>query len=121
MAKQLSDKQLKFIAAYAGNATEAAEIAGYSAPERAGVRNMKNVTICQAIDERRAKEATPYIATRQDRQKFWSETMSNDEVEFPHRLKASELLGKSEGDFLDRVKDESGPKIIHVTVDNDYA
>lgn len=99
----LTDKQLKFIAAYEGNATEAAEKAGYSGPRRAGSRLMQDAVICRQIKERQIQEAQPLIASRQDRQKFWSETMYNEELEFPHRLKASELLGKSEGDFLDRM------------------
>lgn len=119
--KRLSEKQIAFIAAFNGNATEAAEIAGYSTPDVAGVRCLKNVRICKAIKERQEKEFAPKIATRQERQAFWAETMRREDVDFPHRLKASELLGKSEGDFLDRVRDESGPKIIKVVVDDEVA
>ena len=43
--KQLSDKQLRFIELYAGNATEAAQKAGYSHAENAGMRCMKNAQI----------------------------------------------------------------------------
>lgn len=101
MAYQLTDRQQKFIACYAGNATEAAEMAGYSAAERAGVRNMKDVRICQAIEERRAKELTPQIASRQERQKFWTDTMRDTAEDIRNRLKAAELLGKSEADFTE--------------------
>ena len=103
MSKPLTEKQLKFIAAFNGNAMEAAEIAGYSNPMQAGGRLMKHADICRSIKERQIQEAQPLIASRQDRQKFWTETMYDEDLEFPHRLKASELLGKSEGDFLDRM------------------
>ncbi len=44
------------------------------------------------------------LADRRDRQRFWTELMQDDEGEMKDRLKASELLGKSEGDFLVRLE-----------------
>jgi hypothetical protein len=43
--------------------------------------------------------------TRQERQKFWSDLMDSDE-NIRDRLKASELLGRSEADFTDKVQGE---------------
>ena len=102
--KQLSDKQLRFIELYNGNATEAAKLAGYAHAEVQGKRLLQNVKICSVIQERRAKEIKPHIKDRQARQKFWSDFMDNEEKDDKDRMKASELLGKSEGDFLDRVE-----------------
>ena len=102
--KQLSDKQLRFVELYNGNATDTAKLAGYSHAERAGIRNLKDVRICQAIQERRKTEIKPQIKDRQARQKFWSDFMDNEEKDDKDRLKASELLARSEGDFLDRVE-----------------
>ena len=105
MANALTDKQAKFVELYNGNATEAAKLAGYSHPDTAGKRCMQNVQICTKIQERRAKEIKSLVATRQDRQKFWSDVMmanNDDEIDMKSRLRASELLGKSEGDFLER-------------------
>ena len=102
--KQLSDKQLRFIELYAGNATEAAKLAGYAHPEVQGKRLLKNVPICSLIAEKRKAEIKPHIKDRQARQKFWSDFMDNEEKDDKDRLKASELLARSEGDFLDRVE-----------------
>lgn len=44
------------------------------------------------------------IANRVTRQEFWTSVMEDETVNHKERLKASELLGRSEGDFLDRVK-----------------
>ena len=37
--------------------------------------------------------------------------MKNPELDYKDRLKASELLGKSEGDFLDRVENSGEVKL----------
>ena len=102
--KQLTDKQLRFVELYNGNATEAAKLAGYKSPREAGTRCMRDVAICRLIQDRRSQEIKPQIKDRQARQKFWSDAMDDEERDFRDRLKASELLGKSEGDFLDRVE-----------------
>jgi len=115
MAKRLSEKQLRFIELWTGNATETATLAGYSNAKDAGTRCLKNSEICRAIKEKRSKEIKPLIATRQDRQKFWTDVMMDAEEDMKNRLKSSELLGKSEGDFLDRMQlsgDHSNP-IVH--------
>ena len=103
---KLTHKQSLFVKYYSGNATEAALKAGYK-EKRAyaiGSENLKKPEIVKAIQERQDTEERPQIANRQDRQKFWSEVMSSAEVDMKDRLKASELLGKSDGDFLDRIK-----------------
>jgi hypothetical protein len=61
----------------------------------------------------------PGICTKQDRQKFWTDVMLGDEMtqvvtkegaiidvkpDLMARLKASELMGRSEGDFKDKVE-----------------
>lgn len=45
----------------------------------------------------------PKIANRQQRQEFWSSVMNDAEVDLSVRLRASELLGKSEADFTEKV------------------
>ena len=90
----------------AGNATEAARLAGYSGGENAlavaGARMLRNTKIAQALNE--IAKNDPLIATREDRQRFWTEVMYNEEVETKDRLRASEILGKSQGDFIERVE-----------------
>jgi hypothetical protein len=44
------------------------------------------------------------IAGRKERQQFWTELMHNEQANMTDRIKASELLGKSEGDFLERIE-----------------
>ena len=105
MAK-LNARQQAFVEAYAGNATTAALAAGYS-PKTAysqGQRLLKLVEVQGAIKAREAQRLAPTIATRQERQEFWTSVLRNKDEAMKDRLKAAELLGKSEGDFLERVE-----------------
>lgn len=114
---KLNKRQKAFIKAFCGNATEAAIKAGY-APRSArvhGARLLTNDNIVKAIAEREEIENRESIATRQARQKFWTEVMKDAKQEMKERLRASELLGKSEGDFVDRTE-LSTPKGLQIMV-----
>jgi len=103
---KLNARQQAFVEAYAGNATTAALAAGYS-PKTAysqGQRLLKLVEVQGAIKAREAQRLAPTIATRQERQEFWTSVLRNKDEAMKDRLKAAELLGKSEGDFLERVE-----------------
>ena len=108
--EKLTAKQRRFVDAYDGNATAAALAAGYSARTAAfiGAENLRKPQILAEIRAREAKRRAPMIATREERQSFWTATMRDEAVEMRDRLKASELLGKSEADFIDKLQ-ASGP------------
>ena len=107
MAMNLTEKQRKFIAAYNGNGVEAARAAGYDGDYNAlGVtanRLLKNAKIRAAIDQRINKDTKHVIASREERQAFWTQVLLNQEEEMRNRLKASELLGKSQADFTEKI------------------
>ncbi|MGD0572288.1 MAG: hypothetical protein ABSB11_04640 [Sedimentisphaerales bacterium] len=93
-------KQQKFIDSYNGNIKEAAEKAGLS--YRYCRKLVAKRNIMEAIQNRENTEIRPkIIATRQERQHFWTELMNNESEDTNDRLKASELLGKSEADFTE--------------------
>lgn len=98
----LPSKQHKFIEHYQGNATDAAIKAGYSlkTARQQGQRLLTKVDIAESIKSRAGKEIAPVIASRQRRQQFWTGILENPQIELRERLKASELLAKSEGDFI---------------------
>jgi len=117
MAK-LTEKQRKFVEAFMGpakgNATEAARIAGYSGNDatlrNAGSRLLTNANISEAIKER--QESDPLVADREERQRFWSEVMRNDQADMRDRLKASEILGKSQADFTEKIDHTTDGKAL---------
>lgn len=115
---QLSQKQRRFIDFFmgeaAGNATRAAELAGYShkTAHQIGAENIRKPQIAAAIEVLVATR--PEIATREERQTFWSQFMRDQSLTAFERYKASELLGRSHGDFIDRT-DHSGEVKLRVS------
>jgi hypothetical protein len=125
--QKLNNKMKLFIEAYDGNTIEAMRIAGYEGTdnqlESRGSDLLQLPAIQDAIRERSKYIASTIrtIAAREERQAVWTSIMRNedphykpqynkdgqiipeDNIPIATRLKAAELLGKSEGDFIDRV------------------
>ena len=114
----LTARQKRFVEAYDGNASEAARQAGYSpkwadkfGPNLIG----KNREIAAAIREREEKRVNSLILSREERQIFWSNVVRDPDEDMKNRLKASELLGRSEGDYLERFSNETPmPPVIDI-------
>lgn len=106
MARELTTKQRRFVEAYDGNGVEAARSAGYagsySVLNQVACENLQKPAIVKAIQRRQEVEDCRLIADRQQRQRFWSKVMQNDGEDMRARLRASELLGRSEADFIER-------------------
>jgi len=107
----LTEKQRRFCEAYTangGNATDAARQAGYAKPRQQGPRLLENVGVVQALETLREETTNAAIATREERQAYWTSVMRGEpdsEGNRPtnsERLRASEILGKAQGDFLER-------------------
>ena len=105
---KLTVKQKKFIQAYSGNATEAARIAGYKGNDatlaQVGYENMMNPEINSQVMKRQDLEIQRIVMNRLDRQILWTELARSSSVEVKDRLKATELLGRSEGDFTEKLE-----------------
>ncbi len=113
---QLTQRQAKFVASYAGNGVEACRAAGYKGDDNAlavmASKLLRIAHVAAAIRARESKVLAPLIATRQERQKFWSDVMQGrEEAGLNDRLRASELLGKSEADFTEKVQADVAMKV----------
>lgn len=121
----LTERQRKFCEAYAangGNATEAARSAGYKHQEVQGSRLLENVKVLSALEALRAETTSTAIATREERQSFWTTIMRSTQEQTKDRLKASELLGKSQIDFIERKEitgKEGEPIVISQLTDDE--
>lgn len=127
--KELNNKHRLFVEAYTGNNIEAMRIAGFTGTD--GYLNQKaeellaDPLIMEAIKQRSKYRAKllDTIAGREERQALWTAVMRNEDpharkevdpitnvpkplenIPLATRLKASELLGKSEQDFVDKVE-----------------
>ncbi len=111
----LTTRQQRFIEVFNGNVVESARLAGYSeqyALKQAHITLGRNRIIQQAIQERERNRQEPLIATREERQKFWTSVMLDESAEMQHRLKAAELLGRSEADFTERLQVDSTIEVV---------
>lgn len=66
------------------------------------VKMSKLASVKLAIKHKGKQERT--IAEKKERQRFWSGVMNDTSEDMKNRLKASELLGKSEKDFVEKVE-----------------
>ena len=106
MKRPLTQKQKAFVEVFDGNATEAAKRAGYEGSDKTlsqiGYENMNRLEIRSEIEQRQLVKLEPMIADRQKRQEWWSQVMNDENIPLRDRLKASELLAKTDGDFFAR-------------------
>lgn len=118
----MTPRRRRFVEAYAGNATQAAIAAGFSArtATSAGQRLLTIPEVSEAIQAREDQRLSALVADRTERQVFWTATMRDECQRTCDRLRASELLAKASGDFLERVElTKLEPPIINVIFGND--
>lgn len=127
--KKNRDRIERFIELYNGNGAETAIAAGY-APKSARVtacRLLRDPEVIERLKNRPvSKERKEGIANREERQAFWTKIirgkMYTNYIEngkrkkkyatMKERLKASELLGRSEADFTDNIGLKDKPTVI---------
>ena len=121
----LTEKQRRFVEAYmgeaCGNATEAARRAGHSGNDetlrQVGSENLTKPHVRAAIEAR--IEEMPEVAKRQERQQFWTDIMRDNGMDMRFRLKASELLGRAQGDFIDHIEMRGGLSKVEQITDHE--
>lgn len=118
---RLTSRQAAFCRQYVKgiSATEAARRAGYSesyANREAGKLVDKPQVIAE-IERLTAEIASPDIADAKERHTFWTTVLRDSGQEMAHRIKCSELLGKAQGDFVERVQQTGNIAITVAYVD----
>jgi phage terminase small subunit len=100
----LTEKQRRFCEAYSangGNALQAATSAGYRHPQAQSSKILENVVIRTALELLRKQTTSEAILTREQRQALWTKIALSEDAKMSDRLKATELLGRSQADFTD--------------------
>ena len=118
--RTLSPIRAAFVRHYTGNCAETVRLmaeTGYSLHEETARRWLKQPAMQSAIWDRDTDGQG--VMTRDDRLKFWAKMAAGDisrNVQLPNgevvevgpdykeRMKASELLGRANGDFIERVE-----------------
>ncbi|MFC1510149.1 terminase small subunit [Candidatus Omnitrophota bacterium] len=112
---KLSLKQQRFVDFYEGNGYDAAVSAGYSKKTARAIasENLTKPYILEAIKKRILKVDNSKIMNRKRRQEFWTQVINDEKASLPDRLRASEILGRSEADFTDKVATKGDLTIIY--------
>ena len=121
---KLTPKQQAFADYYiqTGNATEAAIKAGYSkkTAKETGYENLTKPHLQQYIAEKQKELESNRMADMTEVREFWTEAMRNAENTMKDRLKASEMIARTSGAFLDKVEMQTtGEQTITVTIVDD--
>lgn len=113
---KLTIKQQKFCDHYlkTGNATEAYKVAGYKPKNDnvAGVQScllLRNPKIHNYIEGINKKTEDETVMSVLELMQMWSSIARDPEVDYKHRLKASEHAAKAKGMFLDKVQVSGDP------------
>ena len=103
----MNDRQRAFCQYYAADpdGTAAAIKAGYSKRTAAAIasENLRKPELLDYIKQLQAEAEAARVADLVEVKRFWTATMRDEEQRVEFRLKASELLAKSSGEFVQRV------------------
>lgn len=119
--KPLTTREAAWVEAYTGNGVEACRIAGYRGNDNVlavqASKLLRKPNVAAALAKRQAQRSAARIATRVERQEFWTDVLKDSVVDMHNRLKASELLGRSEADFVEKhqVTGANGNPLFGVT------
>ena len=114
----MNQRKRAFCEAYliSGNATDAAREAGYS-PRSArsiGQRLLTFDDMREYLERRNQEISAVNTAQMEEVRQFWTATMRDGNMKPADRLKASELLAKTYGAFLERVGVDADVKMREV-------
>ncbi|MGV6818718.1 MAG: terminase small subunit [Thiotrichales bacterium] len=111
MSRKLTPMQMRFaeFCAQCSNAKKAAKLAGYASKNamQQGKKLVDNSRVQAYLSEITKAETKTRIASAEDRQAFWTKVMYDDGEQMKDRLRAAELLGKSQADFVQKVDHRS--------------
>ncbi|MFQ6896479.1 MAG: terminase small subunit [Turicibacter sp.] len=121
---KLTPKQQAFADYYiqTGNATESAIKAGYSqkTAKETGYENLTKPHLQQYIEKKQKELESSRMADMTEVREFWTEVMRDIDSEMKDRLKASEMIAKTSGAFLNKVEMQTtGEQTITVTITDD--
>lgn len=102
----LTARQRCFCDNFRGNASEAARAAGVRTELAAqqGYRWLTTPHVKAEIDRQASARTVRAVKTRDELQRFWSEIIDDPMAPLRDRMRASELLGKSRGEFSEKLE-----------------
>lgn len=122
---KLTPKQQAFADMYVttGNATEsymkAYKCKNIKTAEANSSRTLRIAKVKKYIEEKNKHIQSDRIADMTEVKEYWSNTMRDKENDHKDRLKASELIAKTNGAFLDKVEVTEKHIVVDIEEDDD--
>ncbi len=98
----------------------ASKMCGVENPEVFATKLMKKSSFIKAVEET-AQSEDLLVQSKKQRQRFWGRVMSDEDVDPRARLRASELLAKSESDFVDNINVTFSPEVLLKRIEEEYS
>ncbi|MBR2491684.1 MAG: terminase small subunit [Ruminiclostridium sp.] len=113
----MTERQRRFCEHFAacGNGAEAARLAGYSGRTARAIASelLTKPYILAYVRDLQEEQADARIVSMKTVRAFWCDTMRDTTQKMADRLKASELLAKSAGEFIHLGQDDGGAGVLH--------
>ena len=89
---------------------DACRLCGYEDPMKAASDFMKDETFMTGLEDTPDPQTDVLLSSPQARKRFWAKVMKDKDTPVKERLRASELLSKASGDFVDKLDVTFSPK-----------
>ena len=115
LTNNLTYRERMFVRIYDGDVYDAARKCGFT--EKQAERLMLRKRIKEGISRKDTiidplNDDQDILRRKTERMMFWMQSMYNDDIEMKDRLRASELSGKADGDFIERVQVDEHKEIV---------
>lgn len=98
----------------------ASKMCGVDDPESFASELMRKESFIKAVEDT-AQGEDLLVKSKKQRQRFWGRVMSDEHVDPRSRLRASELLAKSESDFVDNINVTFSPEVLLKRIEEEYS
>jgi len=100
---------INLVAAGINDVVKACRMAGYDNPAKKAQELLSRDDFYFAIEKSADPEADVVVKSQTARKRFWARIMNDPETSPKDKIRASELLAKASGDFVDQVKVNFSP------------
>ena len=100
---------INLVAAGINDVAKACRMVGYDNPSKKAHELLLRDDFYTAIENAADPEADVVVKSQTARKRFWARIMNDEEASHKDKIRASELLAKASGDFVDQVNVNFSP------------
>lgn len=112
MAEEFTEQEravISLVAAGITDVSKACSMVGFENPCRKAMELLAREDFMATVDTVTDPETEAIVQSRTARKRFWARVMNASEAGYKDKIRASELLAKASGDFVDQVNVQFSP------------